>query len=277
MSDSKINYKGEGQASRLSEQHESSGGQLGIFGKNAQNHDFKMGSVTKEILGFLKDKYLKYDFRIRNSLNKTEINKTLSKIDSRLGKTIFVANSRIKPDGGILEIKDNKDSWRVLLVGESKHQGNDVEKISKGVKQGKNKDQDFMAAGNAIERVHKNINEFKNYLIAEKYFSYIVFFQGSNFAIESFDIETPSGKLIRLDHDSGLLNRIDRVTASNYSMEINKVYCRNIALNIGNTLKVIQIPSLFFQCNPWSFIDMYETMLTLAEESIAILKEENQI
>ena len=60
-------------------------------------------------------------------------------------------------------------------------------------------------------------------------------------------------------------------------MEINKVYCRNIALNIGNTLKVIQIPSLFFQCNPWSFIDMYETMLTLAEESIAILKEENQI
>ena len=31
------------------------------------------------------------------------------------------------------EIKDNKDSWRVLLVGESKHQGNDVEKISKGV------------------------------------------------------------------------------------------------------------------------------------------------
>ena len=67
MSDSKINYKGEGQASRLSEQHESSGGQLGIFGKNAQNHDFKMGSVTKEILGFLKDKYLKYDFRIRNS------------------------------------------------------------------------------------------------------------------------------------------------------------------------------------------------------------------
>ena len=76
-----------------------------------------------------------------------------------------------------------------------------------------------MAAGNAIERVHKNINEFKNYLIAEKYFPYIVFFQGSNFAIESFDIETPSGKLIRLDHDSGLLNRIDRVTASNYSMK----------------------------------------------------------
>ena len=46
MSDSKINYKGEGQASRLSEQHESSGGQLGIFGKNAQNHDFIL-SVTR--------------------------------------------------------------------------------------------------------------------------------------------------------------------------------------------------------------------------------------
>jgi len=65
---------------------------------------------------------------------------------------------------------------KVLLVCESKHQGNDLEKIRAGIKQGKNKDADLMVAGNAIERVHKNILEFRNYMLDEIHFPYIVFF-----------------------------------------------------------------------------------------------------
>lgn len=55
-------------------------------------------------------------------------------------------------------------------MGESKHQGNDVEKIRTGIKQGKNKDSDFMAEGNAMVRVHKNILEFRNPMFDEYHF-----------------------------------------------------------------------------------------------------------
>ena len=37
--------------------------------------------------------------------------------------------------------------------------------IRAGIKQGKNKDADLMVAGNAIERVHKNIQENRNFML----------------------------------------------------------------------------------------------------------------
>jgi len=54
---------------------------------------------------------------------------------------------------------DRFEKIRIVFVSESKHHGNDAEKIRNGIKQGKNKDQDLMNAGNAIKRVHKNIQE----------------------------------------------------------------------------------------------------------------------
>ena len=83
---------------------------------------------------------------------------------------MFLKHASVKPDGGVLEIKDKQGRWRIILVGESKHQGNDVEKIRAGIKQGKNKDSDFMAAGNAMVRVHKNILEFRSLMFDEYYF-----------------------------------------------------------------------------------------------------------
>jgi type II restriction enzyme len=159
-------------------------------------------------------------------------------------------------------------------VGESKHQGNDVEKIEAGVKQGKFKDQDFMAAGNAIERVHKNISEFRNYMLNEKYFPYVVFFQGSNFATETIILNAPNGRKVKLTHNAGDLNRIDRVTASNYGMKINKNYCRNITITKRSEAQMLQIPSLFFQCNLWGLKQMAEVMWDIAVTSIEILDSE---
>lgn len=82
---------------------------------------------------------------------KTEINESLKKIDSCLGGTIYVENSKIKPDGGILEVLDDNGKWRVVLVSEAKYQGKDIENIKKGKLVGKFNDQDCMVAGNAIE------------------------------------------------------------------------------------------------------------------------------
>lgn len=269
-----LKLTGKGQASRLGKQHELAGGPLGIFGEQAQKHDLNIGEVSERIFRNLEKAFPKSEFRFRNSLSKKEINANLSNIDKRLGSVLYVKNASIKPDGGIIEVKDRKTRWRVVLVGESKHQGNDVEKIEAGVKQGKLKDADFMVAGNAIERVHKNILEFRNYMLHEKYFPYVVFFQGSNFATESFVVDSPDGRKIKIAHDAGNLNRIDRVTASNYGMEINKNYCENIIItNMGDS-QMLQIPSLFFQCNLWSARRMAEVMWDIALTSLKILQNE---
>ena len=44
----------------------------------------------------------------------------MSQIDPELGQTLFVEDSSIKPDGGIIEVKDDNGDWRIVLVFEDK-------------------------------------------------------------------------------------------------------------------------------------------------------------
>ena len=151
------------QTNRLSKQHKKSKGPKGIFGKSAQQHDISVRDVSISVFETLRKNFPQLEFRYRDKLKKSEINKKLNDVDARLGVTIFVEKSEIKPDGGIIEVKDKEDKWRIVLVSEAKHQGKDIENISKGILVGKDKNQDTMVAGNAIERSHKNINEIKYY------------------------------------------------------------------------------------------------------------------
>ncbi len=167
--DSETPKKNTGQSLRLGIQHELAGGPVGIFGKEAKRHDLSIRNVMKLIFVSLKNSNPALSFRHRNEIPKQEINRRMQEIDSSLGKVLFVQNSNIKPDGGIIEVLDNKGKYRIILVSESKHQGNDVEKIKAGIKQGKKKDQDLMVAGNAIERVHKNIQEVRNLMLDEQH------------------------------------------------------------------------------------------------------------
>lgn len=266
-----IELKGKGQALRLSIQQELGGGPLSIFGEAAQKHDLSIREVTAGVLSVLAEEFPNLEFRQRDSLSKQEIHQKLASLDPRLGKALFVASSSIRPDGAITEVKDHYGGWRVVLIGESKHQGNDIEKIIAGVKQGKSKDQDFMVAGNAIERVHKNILEIRNFMIDEKHFPYVVFLQGSNFATESFVIESSDGRIVEVIHNSGMLNRIDRVTASSFGREINKNYCENITISAGGTQHMLQIASLYFQAQPWEAKKMAEIMLDVARTSLKVI------
>lgn len=263
--------RGKGQALRLGIQQELGGGPLTIFGAAAQKHDLSIREVTAGVLAVLADEFPHLEFRQRSSLSKKEIHGKLASVDPRLGKTLFVGRSSIKPDGGITEVKDRHGKWRVVLVGESKHQGNDVEKIEAGIKQGKKKDKDFMVAGNAIERAHKNILEIRNFMIDEGHFPYVVFLQGSNFATESFDIICKDGRCVKLVHDSGGLNRIDRVTASSLGREINQNYCENITVPVGGAQHMLQVASLYFQAKPWEAKEMAEVMLNVARTSLNVL------
>ena len=173
------------QSDRLTRQQKAAEGVIGIFGDVAKLHDMTVGQLSLIAMSRLEQKYPKLTFRHRNSVSKEEINSALQKIDPELGQTIFVLNSSVIPDGGIIEVKDDNGNWRVILVSEAKHQGKDIENIRKGKLVGKNDNKDLMIAGNAIERSHKNIAEIANLMLGEDHFPYVLFLDGSNFLTET--------------------------------------------------------------------------------------------
>lgn len=262
-----------GQTKRLTTQHRSRGGATGIFGEYALEHDRSVRRASHDVYEALKRKFKKYHFRFRDKIGKQEINAKLNSIDKRLGKTLFVKDASIKPDGGVIEVQDKDEQWRVILVCEAKFQGKDVENIGAGVLVGKNQNQALMVAGNAIERVYKNINEVRNFMLDESHFPYVVFLQGSNFATETMQVYRPDGSFVEIRHDSGAMNRIDRVSAANYCMPINRNYCKNIFIAHKNSSVMLQAASIYARCQPWEEKEMRGFMMEVASTSLGVLNQ----
>ena len=242
-----------------------------IFGENAQIHDKSVNSFSKAVFETLKKDFPNLEFRFREKITKKEINEKLHAVDERLGLTVFVGNASIKPDGGIVEVIDADDRWRIVLVCEAKHQGKDIENITKGILVGKNSNQDLMVAGNAIERSHKNINEIRNMMIDEKHFPYILFLQGSNFLTEPTAVLKPDGTEVILKHDAGSLNRIDRLTSANYSLPINQNSCENIFITIDGKSVMLQAVSIYTKVTEWTVEEMLPIMMAVSTTSLRIL------
>ena len=264
------------QSDRLTAQQKASEGVLSIFGEDAKIHDSKVGEIAKLTLESLRQKYPNLTFRIRAFITKKEINDSLNKLDSELGTTLILPNANIRPDGGIIEVKDDSNNWRIVLVTEAKRQGKDIENISKGIKVGTKKDQDLMAAGNAIERSHKNISEFANYMLSELHFPYIIFLEGSNFLIQDVIVERPDGTKYTVTYNSGILNRLDRLTASNYGMEFNKNLSENKFIAIENRNIMLQAASMYITSDGsnWTTEQMLKIMLDVSETSLRMLSKD---
>ena len=268
--------KGSQQSDRLTNQQKATDGVIGIFGEDAQDHDKEVFNTSIRTIEYLKREFPNLQFRYRSELTKQEINSTLQKIDKNLGQTLFVPNARIKPDGGIIEVKDDNGNWRVVVVSEAKFQGKDIVNIRNGKLVGKNNDQMLMAAGNAIERAHKNICELANFMLTETYFPYILFLEGSNFLTHNINIRRPDGSLYIISYDDGTLNRLDRLTAANYGMPINTNLCENKFVS-GNGLTImLQAASIYTQGNgeKWKDDDMIEIMLDIAKTSLRMLSKD---
>lgn len=261
------------QSSRLTEQHKLSKGVVGIFGDEAKLHDKTVSEIAQLVKQKLEQNYPNLVFRYRTSISKVEINQYLNALDNELGQTLFVENSSIKPDGGIIEVKDDLENWRIVLVTEAKHQGKDIDNINQGKLVGKNNDQDLMAAGNAIERSHKNIAEIANFMLKESHFPYILFLEGSNFLTEDVTVERPDGQFIKLEYNAGILNRIDRLTAANYGMQINKNLCKNKFLTYRDKTIMLQATSIYTQGNgsTWNKVEMFDIMYDIATTSLKLL------
>lgn len=218
----------------------------------------------------------KLSFRTRPSIRKEEINEALNKIDAELGQTLFVSNSSIIPDGGIIEVKDDTGRWRIILVSEAKHQGKDIENIRLGKQVGTKNNQDLMAAGNAIERAHKNISEIANLMLGESHFPYILFLEGSNFLTETISVQRPDGRIVCLEYNSGMLNRLDRLTSANYGMPINTNLCQNKFVSHKDNLIMLQAASIYTQGrgDKWEPKEMFDIMIEIAKTSLRILGSE---
>lgn len=261
------------QSRRLTSQHKKSKGVIGIFGREAKTHDAEVSKVAFQVLDLLKRDFPLLEFRHRKSVGKKEINEALQKVDSELGQTLFLADASIKPDGGIIEVRDDHDNWRVVLVSEAKHQGKDIENIEAGKLVGKKRNQDLMAAGNAIERSHKNISEIANFMLAESHFPYVLFLEGSNFLTHDVVVTRPDGRKVTLTYNSGELNRLDRLTAANYGMPINANLCKNKFVKREDSCLMLQAASIYTQGDGrhWQESDMTDIMVEIAKTSLQML------
>lgn len=262
-----------GQSNRLTVQQKEGQGPITIFHKDAQIHDEEVGNISLFVKKQLEYEFPILTFRYRKDLSKKEINNALKKVDTYLGQTLFVESASIKPDGGLIEVRDDNGNWRVVLVSEAKHQGKDIENIRAGKLVGKKNNQDLMAAGNAIERAYKNVNEIANFMLTERYFPYILFLEGSNFLTQNVTVTRPDGRKVILIYNDGMLNRLDRLTAANYGMPINTNLCENRFVKCNDITIMLQAASIYTkgEGGHWNDEDMIMVMLEVARTSLKML------
>lgn len=262
-----------GQSNRLTIQQKDGQGPVTIFHRDAQFHDKEVYNTSTAVMKQLDTEFPMLTFRYRKDLSKKEINMALQKVDAYLGQTLFVENASIKPDGGIIEVRDDHGKWRVVLVSEAKHQGKDIENIRAGKLVGKKNNQILMAAGNAIERAYKNIDEIANYMLTERYFPYVLFLEGSNFLTQNVTVTRPDGRAITLVYNDGTLNRLDRLTAANYGMPINTNLCENRFVECNGVSIMLQAASIYTrgEGGHWNDEDMISIMLDVSRTSLRML------
>lgn len=123
------------------------------------------------------------------------------------------------------------------------------------------------------ERAHKNIAEIANFMLSEAYFPYVLFLEGSNFLTQDVAVTRPDGRVVNLVHNSGALNRLDRLTAANYGMKINRNVCKNKIIANDDYNIMLQATSVYTQGDGkhWQEKDMLNIMLEIARTSLQML------
>ena len=238
---------------RLRETHAGFGGGKKINQDVAKRHDSNTKEAQQLVFDNLKELFPTDCIRLIRELKKSEINQKLHDFNPQFGTFQFNPNSSIRPDGGIIEIKDDDGNWRVVLVSEAKRQGTNIHRLMEG--------KEKQSSGNAIERMYKNIQEMKNYMISESYFPYLIFAFGADFTLESLVIDV-NGTQVSFEPTS----IPDRTTAATLGQELNTNYIRCVGTE--------KITSVHMRLEPWSRGEMFERMWDAALESITIINEQ---
>lgn len=156
------------------------------WGDNTEK-DFK--SCIKNVFASLKDAYPDLKFTHSGKVDNATLLESFKKYSPAHNSVINGSNGGgSNPDGGVIYVECKDKSLMPVFIGENKHQEDNP--------------------GNAIERSLKNISFFKNLLISEDYFPYLLNINGP----------------IVNDRKGSLF---DRISQDGGFMPINTVYVRS--------------------------------------------------
>lgn len=159
----------------------------GIQKNNKVNSEHSFRWCIDDVFTSLEELYPEYCFVHTKHLRSQDVYNSYTQY-SRTHTGIINAptdKGGAKPDGGIIKVRCKDNSWLPVFIGENKFQNNNP--------------------GNAIERSLKNITFFKNYLINENYFPYLININGPIVCPEKMAL-------------------LDRISQDGGFMEINKVH-----------------------------------------------------
>lgn len=144
-------------------------------------------------------------------------------------------NTSMRPDGGVLSLRDQDECLRPILITEVKNQGTNDQRRAEG--------KTSQARGNAIERLGKNVIGFRTAMLTEKIVPFICFGYGCDFA-----------------EDSSILDRVTTIAMFGPLNRINVV-------NQGES-GMFNRGSFFFREQRWTVDEMAELMFEVASRSV---------
>lgn len=198
---------------------------------NNTERDFK--SCISDVLNTIQSLYPEYSFYHVKSIKNASLIDIFKKHSSDHTPTLNGSNGGgCNPDGGVIFIQCKDGLDMPVLIGENKHQNDNP--------------------GNAIERSVKNIDFFKNFLIEENYFPYLININGG--------IVNPNkGSLF------------DRITQSGGFMAVNSVHVRSDS-------KTPRLrPFTVILDREFNYDKVKDLSLCIIKESIGYLKDANKL
>ncbi len=113
-------------------------------------------------------------------------------------------------------------------------------------------------------------------MLSESHFPYVLFLEGSNFLTETISIKRPDERIVTLEYNSGMLNRLDRLTSANYGMPINTNLCKNKFVKRTDKTIMLQATSIYTQGDgeKWEAKKMFDIMVEVSKTSLQILGSE---
>lgn len=210
----------------------------------------KMEQRLGVALGLLEE-HIREDFGLTPILQKTKLlAEIVQDLNDRFAKAAGDVSFRrafagdgtfIRPDGGFWTIEEWGEPWRYILVAEAKRQGTNDLRLRQGLTK--------QSAGNAIERLGKNMRGIDALFLGEEITPFVCFGEGCDFA--------PSCSII------------DRVATLNGFFPLNTIYVDKMRVD-GDTLKPV---SLYFREEPWTPQEMFDVLVRVASHAIEYYRE----
>jgi type II restriction enzyme len=205
----------------------------------SKGDDKKIAVVMEQVISHLDTRFklavLEYRLEYVRSIKLLELIDIIKSYDRRTDFAVLAnPEAFIKPDGGILILRKEKDERykRIVLAVEMKRQGTNDQRAAEGKAK--------QAQGNAIERLGKNLIGVRATLQYEKVTPFVCFGWGVDFA---------EGSSIR-----------DRVITMNEFYPLNRIF-----IHKQDTYSPV---SMFFREKEWSKPELFDIMKDIAEASI---------